>query len=150
MCWCIQAHGSYRHLFFFLSYLTLVLQTRNFNVWVGEITVNAKIRRFFQLKATSLSLYSCGPHTSQSAFRGLQAVRGRQGPGLLSQWGRVLHHWNCGWSSQTLQVGLMGVCILLHQHRSSLLFTFPSYGWPLGRFHSGCFCLPSNLTVFCQ
>lgn len=57
MCWCILAHGS---CFFSLSHLILFLQTRNFNLWVGEITVNANIRRFFQLfcsvKAKSLSL----------------------------------------------------------------------------------------------
>lgn len=75
------------------------------------VHLKTEMQRLFgwvEANSLSLCLYSGGPHTSQLAFRGLQAVCGRQGPGLLSQWGGVFHHRNCGWSSQALQVSLRG------------------------------------------
>lgn len=135
-----------------------MLQTWNFNLWVGEITVNAKIKRFFQLfcsvKAKSLSfcvsLQLWPPHipvcVQRSSSRAWKTrtwpfVSMRESAPSLKLWLEFTD--TAGGSNR-------GVCILLPQHRSPLLFASPSWGWPLGRFHSGCFCLPSNLTVFCQ
>lgn len=58
-------------------------------------------------------LLSRGPHAAQPALRGLQAVCGGQGSGLLSKRRRVLHHWNGGRGSQTLQVSLMAFFFFL-------------------------------------
>lgn len=52
-------------------------------------------------------LLSHGPHSAQHALRGLQALCRGQGSRLLSKRRRVLHHWNGGRGSQTLQVSLM-------------------------------------------
>lgn len=58
-------------------------------------------------------LLSHGPHSAQPALRGLQAVCRGQGSGVLSKRRRVLHHWNGGRGSQTLQVSLMAFFPLL-------------------------------------
>lgn len=58
-------------------------------------------------------LLSHGPHSAQPALRGLQTVCRGQGSGLLSKRRRVLHHWNGGRGSQTLQVSLMAFFFLL-------------------------------------
>lgn len=58
-------------------------------------------------------LLSRGAHSAQPALRGLQAVCRGQGSGLLSKRRRVLHHWNGGRGSQTLQVSLIAFFFLL-------------------------------------